>query len=83
MASPGRKVVPVSDASQTIDFGHDNGSEVIVFVTANTATVNLPNPSGFQSRIFVQKQSATGTVTVQPPTSVTIDCRRNTKQSKC
>jgi len=72
-----RKLVPVSGASQTITFDHDNGSEVVVLVTANTATVALPNATGWGSRVVVKKLSASGTVTVQPPAGVTIDGAAN------
>ena len=77
MAYPLRKVVPVAGASQTITFDHDNGSEVVILVSANTSTINLPNPTGFGSRVLVKKMSSTGTITIQPPGGVTIDGQAN------
>ena len=78
MAYPQREVVPVAGASQTINFDHDSGaSEVVVIVTASTATVNLPNATGWGSRVVIKKLSSTGTVTVQPPAGVTIDGAAN------
>jgi hypothetical protein len=73
-----RKAVPVSGASQTINFDHSNGSsEVIIFVTSNTSIINLPNPTGWDNRLLIKKMSASGTITVQPPAGVTIDGQAN------
>jgi len=72
-----RKVVPVAGASQTITFDHDNGSEVILFVSANTSVINLPGATGFGSRILVKKLSASGTTTIQPAGGQSIDGAAN------
>jgi|SRR6516165_8940001 hypothetical protein len=68
-----RKVLSVATSSQTLTFDHDNGSEVIVFVTnAGATTINLPNSTGFASRVLIKRMNGAGGVTVQPA-SGTID----------
>jgi|SRR6516165_8799886 hypothetical protein len=78
MASPLRKTLPIAASSFTVNYDHDNSSEVILLVTQTGAvTVNLPGPVGFQARILVKKMSASGTVTIQGPGSILIDLAAN------